>query len=158
MCKERSAYRRPGGLVQRRGAVSRRVVTGWIGSENGWRGSDAHALARREVEIGACRGDRRTEKQVVSGCPRGLVEPHVTVAIRVAARRHLGGFVVSVERHDVPVRFMAVTMMHESVRQHRGRVSGPEGEAQSCSQKTLVAEAAHQCEAILTLCPPQPRS
>ena len=97
MRKERSAYRRPGGLVKRRGAESWRVVAGWIGSENGSRGNVAHALARREVEIGPCYGDRRTEKQVLRRRPRGLVKPQVTVAAGVAARRQLGGSVVGIQ-------------------------------------------------------------
>lgn len=126
-------FRRPGGSGKRRGAGSRRIVAGWIGSGNGGLGNDAKAHAWREREIGAWRGDRRTEQQV-RGRPRGLVEPHVTVAIRVPVRRQLGGSVTSFERRDVPVRFMAVTMMRESVRQDRGRVSGPKGESQSGSK------------------------
>lgn len=125
MCRERSAYRRPGS-VQRWSAESRRVVTGWIGSGNGWRGNNTNALARRDVENGAGRGDRRTEKQVVRGRPRALVEKHVTVAIRVAARRQLGRSVVDIQGADVPVSLMCVVVVRESVRQHRGRAGGPD--------------------------------
>jgi len=62
-----------------------------------------------------------------------LVEPHVLVATRVTGRRQLAGSVMGFERRKVPVRFM-VTMMREGMRQHRGRVSGPEGDSQNGSK------------------------
>jgi len=59
-----------------------------------------------------------------------LVQPHVLVTPRVTGRGQLGGSVVGFERSDVLVRFMPVTM-RERVRQHRGRVRGPEGDSQN---------------------------
>jgi len=86
-------------------------------------------LARRKVEIDAGRGDRRTEQQVERGRPRGLVEPHVTVAIRMAARRQFSRPVVTIQGGDVTVSLLCVTIVRQSVRQRRGRAGGPDEES-----------------------------
>ncbi len=63
------------------------------------------------------------------GRPRGLVEPHVLVTIRVTARRQFGRFVVGLQEADVPVSLMRVTIVRQGVRQHRSRVGGPDEES-----------------------------
>jgi len=128
--------------VQRRGAESRRVVAGWIGSQERRDRRDENTLARGEVEISVSCGDRRIENQLVRGRPRGLIEPDVLVAARVAGRRQLGGSVVGLEGTEMLVSLLIV-MMRQRVRQHRGRGSGPDEDSQSKGEQTPVAQAPH---------------